>query len=467
MSYSVLDNNMINMKSNKDNKNLSKRETNTRIFDREMTSSFVQKINPLNRLDIERDEFLRNSNNNSDSDDDNYIKNSHHNSNQVNFDKRMPMQPDFNINAPVFEMSSHSNNARSSLKNVSSFSNNDYADINADTRLTENLQTNTTCVTGINNYGLFLFDNMISIMNGPFIISPYLIYTIFASLYLASDGNTEVELKNYFNFPRTDIISEGLKEILYDNNRFGNCIVFSDEIEYDQSFCNNINKFTKIRKVNINNANQEANTINEIIKRMSGIEKRSITGENIKNTSVLLLNYGCINPIWTSHFTKTMKDNNVEFMIAYNQTFGYFEQPNLQVLELTSTDNLCFGIIYGDIDINDKTYKLITSSLKPTILEEVKIPKFKIQTKLRYTNLLKETDLKTVFLDLKTPYLFGSECEISDCLHNIEFTLSENSVKQEKKLNGFKTTKKFIVNSSFRFYLRSANNNMLLILGSF
>ena len=74
-----------------------------------------------------------------------------------------------------------------------------------------------------------------------------------------------------------------------------------------------------------------------------------ITYCNIVNSKIILLNYANIKPTWTSYFSKVIKDNMIEFMSCYNGTFGYFDQPNLQVLEINSTENLCFGIIYGDI----------------------------------------------------------------------------------------------------------------------
>jgi len=471
MEYSNIQSHNTRTSQNKIN---SQKHTNTRLFDREMSDINIsnRRLNPLNRLEIERDEFLKNSLNDDEEETDfnefrnpNYNQKNRESKINNNDNARIPMRPTYNISQPIYEFERTGINSRSSFKDISSYDNNNFADINTDTKLSDNLQNNTVCINGINNYGLFLFDNMLQIMNNAFVYSPFLIYTIFASLYISSDKNTEIELKNYFNFPRNDIISEGLKDLIIPNLTIGNCIIFSDQIDYDQKFCQNINMFTKIRKVNKNNAQREASEINMIIEKMSGINKKSISTENIKNSNIILLNYGNINPTWTSHFSKTLKEGNFDFMCAYNQTFGYFEQPNLQVLEMTSTDNLCFGIIYGDIELNEKTFKLITSSLKPTILEEVRLPKFKLQTKLRYTNILKETDLKTVFMDLNVPYLFSSECEISDCLQNIEFTLSEKSV-QTQKIQGFKTTKKFIVTQSFRFYLRS-QNNCIILLGTY
>jgi len=331
-------------------------------------------------------------------------------------------------------------------------------------------------MNSINDYGIFLFNNLLNIMQTNFIFSPFLIYSIFGSLFIASDGNTEVELKNYFNFPRVDILSSGLTElykkylnpqILKSEIIMSNCIIFSDEINYNSQFCNNINAFTKIRKINKNNAKKESDDINKIIMTLMNSNKTSINAQSIENNSITLLNYAYINPRWTSYFAKTSIINNIEYIHAYNQSFGYFEQPHSQVLELESTGNICFGIIYGDIDLNDKTFKLITSNLKRTYFKEVSIPKIKIQTKLRYTNILKETDLNTVFLDLNTPNLFTTECEISDCIQNIQFNLTENSENNPIKNSGLVSSKTFIISQAFRFYIRLKSNNCILFLGSY
>ncbi len=448
--------------------------SNNKLYERDMGDINIvnRKINPVKRIDIERDEFMRSSLNDDNNDDNQFISKANNftnfdsdyeSKNNTGFDKRMPMRPSYNINTPIYEFERRT---QSSNRNISSYDrSNNFADIDADTKLSHNLQSNTTCANGINNYGLFFFDNMIQVMNGAFVFSPYLIYSTFAALYLSSDGNTEIELKNYFSFPRNDILLEGLKQLQFKLN-MGNCIIFNDEISYNQQYCNTINQFTKIRKVNRINAEKEAFEINAIITKMTGNTKKSISADNIRQSNVILLNYACIKPVWYANFSKVTRENNIEFMYAYNQPFGYYDQPNLQVLEIASVDNLCFGIVYGDIDLNDKTLKMITSSLKPVILQEVKIPKMKIQTKLRYINILKETELKTVFNDLNAPQLFNDQCEVSDCLQNIEFEVSNNNVPA--KIQGaMKTTKKFIINQSFRFYLRSVVNDCIILLGSY
>jgi len=451
-------NQRLNRNRNNNHNDMNSRLQNRDMIDINIVNSTKNKYKNTNRFEIERDEFMKNSNKN-DEDEDNFNNNLQNN--------RVPNMNDLK------------NKNVKNEKNISSFEpNNNFADINTDTKLSDNLSEITVCMNSINDYGIFLFNNLLNIMQTNFIFSPFLIYSIFGSLFIASDGNTEVELKNYFNFPRVDVLSSGLTElyqkylnpqILKSEIIMGNCIIFSDEINYNPQFCNNINAFTKIRKINKNNAKRESNDINKIIMTLMNSNKTSINAQSIENNSITLLNYAYINPKWTSYFSKTSMINNIEYMHAYNQSFGYFEQPRLQVLELESTGNICFGIIYGDIDLNDKTYKLITSNLKRTYFKEVSIPKIKIQTKLRYTNILKETDLNTVFLDLNTPNLFTTECEISDCIQNIQFNLTENSenILQKSSIGGTISSKTFIVSQAFRFYIRLKSNNCILFLGSY
>ena len=461
----------------------SHKDMNERLYSRDMVDINImndtrKNVKFMNRIEMERDEFFKNSNYNKDDEfETSRIQNM---SNFVVDDRRMPMRPQFDISRDMYN-----NNFSQSIddikKNNKSISNKsllffepdtNFADINQDTKLSDNLQDNKICIVGIINYGLFLFDNLLETMKCPFIFSPYLIYSTFGSLFIGSDGNTEIELKNYFGFPRSDILISGLDEIqnninIHTSIAQGNCIIFSDNIDYNQQFCKKINNFTKVRRVNTNNSEKETNDINKIISHTYKITKKSISSNIIQNSSIVLLNYASINPVWLSHFTKTSSHDGIDFMHAFRQTFGYFEQPGLQVLEIASQDNLCMGIIYGDIELNEKNFKYITSNLKPQILEEVKIPKFKLQTKLKYTNILKETDLKTVFLDLKVSELFNNNCEITDCIQNIEFNFNENSIPLKKENNTYVTTRKFIIEKSFRFYLKSQKNKCILFLGTF
>jgi serine protease inhibitor len=463
-------------------------DMNSRLQNRDMNDISIfnnnrSKMKHSNRFEIERDEFMRNSNSDEDEYNSQLSQRQFSDNIRHNFERGMPSRPNVEINKNSnidnndFVVNMDQLKQKRPTRDISSFDpNSNLADINHDTKLSDSVSHINVCTNGINDFGLFFYDNLLNIMNTNFIISPFLIYSTFGSLFLGSDGNTEVELKNYFNMPRVDVLSAGLTElyqkylnqtILHGEIKFGNCIIFTDELDYNPQFCNNINLFTKIRKVNQNNSIKESDDINNIISSITKNNKKSISQQNIENNCITLLNYASITPTWKSKFSKISTINGVQFMHAYNERFGYFEQPNLQVLELESTGNICFGIIYGDIELNVKNYKFIISNLRMHTLNEVMIPMLKIQTKLRYTNVLKETDLKTIFEDLDVPNLFPSSCNISDCIQNMEFILTNKSENISSKNTGIVTSKKFIVSQAFRFYIRLKSNNCILFLGTY
>lgn len=478
------------------NRNEQYNQNNDRINNRNMTNvSMLNTMNrkkkeEINRLDIERDEFLRQSSNSRNDDiseapsrDFGEFRNP-----GITYDRGMPIRSDVEFKGNINYTQSNDFNLlgnKSVGKKLNSFDKpNNYADIDVDTKLTEHVQDKSICVSGINNFGIFLYNNLHQIMKHSFVYSPLLLYSIFGSLYLGSDGNTTVELKNYFNFPRNDILTSGLNyimELITDTKvAYGNCIIFADNIDHNTEFCKYINNFTKIRKVNPNNAEKEADNINNIITQLTKPDmKKSIVKDNIINCDVLCLNYACIEPLWVNIFSPTILQDvfhskylgriSQNYMIARNQPFGYYDTPYYQVLEMKSTNNLSMGIIMGDIELTQKIFDSIILNLKATILAEVKIPLFKIQTKLRYTNILKETDLKTVFLDLNVPELFTSTCKLDDVIQNIEISINRNiSANKLNEINArIKTVKEFNATTTFTYYLRQTDTNCILFIGSY
>ena len=480
------------------NRNDQTNQNNDRISNRNMVNINLQnnmnrkKREEINRLDIERDEFLKQSNYSRNGDiseapsrDFGEIRNP-----GITYDRGMPTRPDVefkgNNNFSNFAQTNDFNLLvnKSIGKKLNSFDKpNNYADIDVDTKLTEHVQDKSICVNGINNYGLFLYNNLEQIMKQPFIYSPILLYTIFGGLYMGSDGNTQVELKNYFNFPRNDILNSGINYLmdLFNSTSIsnGNCIIFADNINHNQEFCKYINNFTKIRKVNPNNAEKEADNINNIITQLTNTKmKKSIVKDNLINCDVLCLNYASINPLWIHLFKAGIEDVfyskyqgkiRQNYMIAHNEAFGYYDTPYYQVLEMKTKNNLSMGIILCDIEFTQKLFDSIVLNLQGTILAQVKIPIFKIQTKLRYTNILKQTDLKTVFLDLNVPELFTSSCKLDDVIQNIEINIDKNCGRSKSDtINArIKTVKEFNATSTFTYYLRQTDTNCILFVGSY
>lgn len=481
--------------SNARGRNRVDNTTNNRLINRDLdeyniTMNKRSARSNINRIEIERDEFLKCSTR-FDDDNTNNVINRNDDFGELSgeadeFERGMPQRSSYEIRRPLdrdTKPNDFSLLSTKSARRVDSFDPGaNLAGIDTSTKITEQIQNKAICVTGNNNYGLYLYSNLMHIMKSDFIFSPVLLYSIFSAIFLGCEGNTEIELKNYFNYPRSDILNLGIREVLniikdISEIKFGNCIIFSEEISFNQNFCAHINPITKIRKINYERAAQEAETINNIISKSVGTDmKKSITSDNLMNSDVIFLNYAYIDPIWRNSFRKqgenifmknTGEKTKLEYMVCNNETFGYMEINKTQILEVLSKDNMIFGIILGDLNLSQNTYENIVSNIKPTILSEVRLPLFRTKTKMRYTNILKKTSLSTIFLDLNVPELFLDRCKLDDCIQNIEINISSKSVQNRPINKGIKTTKKFVADKSFRYYIRPGNSNCILFAGMF
>ena len=141
------------------------------------------------------------------------------------------------------------------------------------------------------------------------------------------------------------------------------------------------------------------------------------------------------------------------------------------MLELCSCDeNLRMGIIVAKNEtmpkITNERIHNYSEHLKATLLDEVKIPIFKTQTKIRYTNLLYKTELKTVFSGLDIPELTTDNCKLSDVVQNIEIDIGNYYVRTKNETNkGYRTIRKFIADSLFIYYFRLVSSNCIFTVG--
>jgi hypothetical protein len=312
--------------------------------------------------------------------------------------------------------------------------------------MSSQIDSKSVCSKGIESLGFFLLNNMIPIIDRSFVINSLGLYNIFGALYMASKGNTEVELKNYFSYPKRDALYRGLTEItdglesISKHIKFGSYVLFSNRFAYNM--------------------------------------KNMVTPDNLDKMDVILLNSSVITPIWKQKFDyidervfkSSHGDMRCEYMTSVGKTHGYYEDSKIQIVELCCAgDKLTMGIIIAkELEIpklNEERIHFYIQHLKPTILDEVSIPMFKTQTKLRYTNILKKTELKTVFMDLIIPEFISDDCKLDDVIQNIEIIISNRSINNNEVNRGYRTIRKFVASTSFIYYFRYAPTNTIITLG--
>ena len=485
---------------------------NTRLNNRDMMDMEIFGGNNSHNIYIERDEFLKNSKINKFNDNDSFEEDNFNNfasvkSNTINritdldFDdfkngnRGMPVRSQ-NVNHKRFNKDNDNDESNFIVKKtINNRTKLDpytkdtkfaiFSDINENSKLSQQLENDNICVDGINDFSLFLLKNLNNVLTSPFIINTIDIYSIFSSIYLSSQGNTEIELKNYFNFPRKDILEDGLNKltnvIKASNVKNGNCILFNDNITYNPEFYKLISNISKLRKISLNNVNNEVNTINNIVNSMTQHNmKKSVTINNLNNLNILLLTLGFFNPtiiINCEEKPKIIKDNfnskffsniMIDYVLLNNVTTGYIETNKFNIIEF-GLDNAktILGLIQPKVNIKDITEKEIINNLnkfKVCLFNKIQIPLFTIQTKLRFRNIFKQTDLRTVFDDINCPDLFQDRTCIDDVLQNVEINIHPN-FKVIKKGNENKNNKNFILKSTFIFYIRLREKLNIISIG--
>ena len=468
------------------NKNDIHSSMNSRLNNRDLMDIQIQKgvITYNKRLGMERDEFMMQSRNKNVNDDNELNElndlNEFENNNKLDIlDRGMPFRPEYNLRRepkknleqPSFIIKNKNNSTKltandSNLNGYASFLNFDES-----TQILSQLKDDIQTIYSSNDFTIFLLKNMASIMRSPFIISSFDIFKLFGSMYLASAGNTEIELKNYFNFPRKDILINGLTEIKT-KQKTGICILFNNELSFNEDYYNSISKILTMRKINVQQSKNESNDINLLISNFTSHDmKKTIISNNIEFLSTISIVFGYLNPtfllnevsIKNSRFTSIFLGPSMsQFIEAYNQRFGFIEKENYKILEIALEGlNDFFGIILFNgpqLNFDKKELQNSIKNLKPIYFKKISFPLFAIQTKMKMKNIFKSTDLKTIFIDLNLPELFSDKVKLDEVLINIELKIEPKFKKININDDEFKSDKEFIVDRTFIFYFRNRSN---------
>lgn len=336
-----------------------------------------------------------------------------------------------------------------------------------------------------NNAFYYLFDIM---ENNNYVVNGMGLYNLFASLYIISNNETEIETKKFFEFPKKDVLFKGLITI---NDKLdlvgaGNMIVMKNfmligsDVPYNPQYYDTIKDFCILAKIDITNKPQEAYKLNELIRKTMHKEMRnSITVDNITNLQLMFLTTAVIKPIWRTSFDKIStgifygndgKTVQCNFLHSIGQTYGYYENNDNQLLEIICDgNNLAMGCLLFKNELNasvdDIKLHFYISHLKECVLDEVVIPMFKQDFKLRFNNTLKNMGLQTVFMNIKSSTLFSEGITLQDVVQNVKIIIGNSYGTTQRANKGHRSNKKFIADRPFIFYFRLVKTNTFIVMG--
>lgn len=329
----------------------------------------------------------------------------------------------------------------------------------------------------------FLFD----IYEGSYIVNNIGLFNLFSGLYFSSTAVTEIELKKFFGFPRKEDLHKGLLKINHTLESIEqmitlrNFLILGSDVPYDPHYHDTIRDFCILIRANVERPNSEAKKINDGIKKIVGHNIRNvITPENVENLQLMLITTAVVNPIWSNPFDKVSVDifhglkydEKLNFLHSVGKAYGYFEDNNHQLLEVKCMGGemtMGFLMFKNEIDTNidDVRLHFFITHMRESVMDEVKIPMFEQDFKLRYNNSLQNLGLNTVFTKMICPKFFPENVSLQDVVQNVKIIIDDRAVNNKNTGKGYISNKKFVCNVPFMFYFRLIKTDTILMLGMF
>lgn len=483
-------------KTSKINDNMHGTIDNQKLFVRNFQNINNKKLNHtknLDRLFAERD-FDKNSNSDNDSIGIGEITGNKLESDILN--KGLPMRSQYNHKKEIYDANKYldfnlfNEKPQKKIKigyNDETNNYTSYADLNSSMKpMTQQINPIYITNNSMEKFGSKLNFSIAETLNENYIVNTYGLYTLFSSLYLISENITENECKKFFNLSDKNTLLESLQKITTCLNFIGeqanikNFIVYGNNIPYIQGGFSKINKLCTIASVNIMEPEKEALKLTFIINSLMKTKMRNpVTFANIENLQLMFLTIGNIHPIWTFAFGRIGKgiffgnqETSQKYLISYGETFSYFEDNERQLVEISCGEGeLMFGIILSKkefiFDTNEKIHFYI-ENMKETTLDEIRIPIFSQDLKLRYNSILKKMGLNSVFQKITANNVFPEgHVILHDIIQNIKITIDEKTLNKNNNTKGVHSIRKFIADRPFNYYFRLAKINTIFLNGRY
>lgn len=345
-----------------------------------------------------------------------------------------------------------------------------------------------TCISDINSTTCWLNSNMYTHCRSKYVVNGFGLFMGFGTIYMISQGNTVIELKNYFNFQDKKHLNAGLLTIKDDLTKHRDQIIVNNYLINDKDIPNNIATAEKLKAlvfnlvINRDYPEDETDRINAIIHKLSGMTD-VVSTETLSRSSISLISVAKVFPIWAFKIDNTTKSRfrdvitgqveTTTFIRFVGKTFSYYEDAERQIVEIPMYGDLfVIGIVLNKIEnVNTSTelkdLSTAFSYLKETVLDELTFPIIKKRFKMRLNKTLQKTGLNVVFTHNEMSGLFPEDGSLEDCLQYVDINFNLRSANKKCENKGYRTTRKVIANRTFEFYLRNIESNCIIMMGRY
>ncbi len=282
-------------------------------------------------------------------------------------------------------------------------------------------------INGNNEFGFNLHKELPKTENQFF--SPYSITAAFAVLSEASKNNTKKELDIVFGYPSLEIRQPAFahiyKTINTNNSEYklstANAIWANNNFSLLPEYINNAEKYygAKLDNLDFNNADNAVKVINTWVENQTNNKIKDIISKDFINdsTRIVIANAIYFKGKWLVAFKEKNTEekdftndfdqiSKVDMMSLYTEKFNYFEDSQLQAIELPyKGEELSMIVVLPKTDLNslngfdNAKFNSVLDSLSSETVD-LFLPKFKLET--TYNELkdkLENLGLKEVFTD--------------------------------------------------------------------
>ena len=405
------------------------------------------------------------------------------------YDKGMPVRSSFTVKQSKYDNNSHLDlnlfekvDKSNDSINYSDLSTGEYSGLDDALKpITKESNPYESCVTDICSTTCWMHSNIFEISNNSYIVNGFGLFTAFGVIYLINHGSKiELELKNYFGFQDKRHLNAGLLTLRDEMIKYRDQIIMDSFIINDKDIPLNKNIVLKLKKlifnvtINRNYLEQETVQVNKIINHHSRMGD-VVSLNTLAKSRIILLMVAKLNPVWTYKIDNIVKGVShkspdlVSYISFVGKTFGYHEDTERQVIEVpVCGGDLMIGLIISKkgllkpIDLKSLTTSL--NYMRPAILDEVLIPVIKKRYKMRLNKTLQHTGLNLGLTD-NINDLYPEGGEVEDCVQYVDINFGVKSANRRGDTRGLRTTRKFICNGDFEFYLRHVETNCIMIMG--
>ena len=320
------------------------------------------------------------------------------------------------------------------------------------------------------------------------VFSPLSITFALALIHLGAEQNTDKELANLFNYKYN--ISE-LASIYntFNNNiiKMANCIIINNNFEINKQYTNSIKNFTLIEENNFKNKSNVVNKVNKYISQnTNGLIKNVLDTNDINDLTILIL----INTIyfkasWLHKFnaknTEKAKFGNTQKlvdMMYINKKFNYYENDNMQLLEMFyKNKDYVMGISLPKNDDYKFDLDTLMSNIDSLKKEKVEVylPKFTHRKRVDMIPILESLGVHDLFTK-NAKLNISQDSYISSIIHEAVVIVDEEGteaaavttmISQNCMMSAPKKTIIFRADHDFVYYIRHIPSNMILFYGEF